>query len=129
LTVVKSDLEEAEDVTQIFLSDFRVFLGRKRNRFLVRRKGEESEVVADDVDSIVFCTSGAGVSTSALDLAVRNGVQVVLARYGGWPYGILMPTSMTGSVRARREQFLAYNDQRGLLLSRGFVPTTNPRWN
>jgi CRISPR-associated protein Cas1 len=110
-----------KDLTQIFLSDFGVFLGRKRNRFLVRRKGEQSEVVADDVDSIVFCTSGAGVSTSALDLAIRNGIQVVLARYGGWPYGILMPTSMTGSVRARREQFLAYNDKRGFILSRGFV--------
>jgi len=32
-----------------------------------------------------------------------------------------MPTSMTGSVRARREQFLAYNDERGFRLSQGFV--------
>jgi len=59
-------------VTQIFLSDFRVFLGRKRNRFLVRRKGGQSVVVADDVDSIVFCTSGAAVSTPNRRVAKTN---------------------------------------------------------
>jgi CRISPR-associated protein Cas1 len=48
-------------------------------------------------------------------------VQVVFAKYGGWPYAILMPTTMTGSVRARREQFLAYNDERGFILARKFT--------
>ena len=58
---------------------------------------------------------------SALRLAVEHGVQVVFARYGGWPYAILMPTTLTGSVRARREQFKAYNDERGCRLAKSFV--------
>jgi CRISPR-associated protein Cas1 len=54
-------------------------------------------------------------------LAVENNIQVVFARYSGWPYAVLMPASMTGSVRARREQFMAYNDERSLVLAKGFI--------
>ena len=106
---------------KIFLDDFGIFLGRKRNRFLVGKKGERKEVLADEVDSIICCSSGVAMSASALDLAVQNNIQVVFARYSGWPYAVLMPSSMTGSVRARREQFIAYNDERGFILSKKFI--------
>lgn len=106
---------------RVFLDDFGIFLGRKRNRFLVRTRKEKRELVVDEVDSIICCSSGVSVSAGALELAVQNNVQVVFARYGGWPYGILMPASMTGSVRARREQFRAYDDVRGLTLAKSFV--------
>jgi CRISPR-associated protein Cas1 len=106
---------------KIFLDDFGIFLGRKRNRFIVKKAGEVKEIVADDVDSILCCSSGVAFSSSALDLAVQNNIQVVFARYGGWPYAVLMPASMTGSVRARREQFIAYNDERSLILAKKFI--------
>jgi len=106
---------------KILLDDFGIFLGRKRNRFVVKKEGEKKEIVADDVDSIICCSSGVAFSASALDLAVQNNIQVVFARYGGWPYAVLMPSSMTGSVRARREQFIAYNDERGFILAKKFI--------
>ena len=106
---------------KIFLDDFGIFLGRKRNRFIVKKAGEVKEIVADEVDSILCCSSGVAFSSSALDLAVQNNIQVVFARYSGWPYAVLMPASMTGSVRARREQFIAYNDERSLVLAKKFI--------
>ena len=106
---------------KIFLDDFGIFLGRKRNRFMIKKKEEKREFLADDVDFIICSSQGVAFSASALNLAVKHNIQVVFARYGGWPYAILMPTSMSGSVRARREQFLAYNDERGFLLAKGFV--------
>ncbi|MDI6904587.1 MAG: CRISPR-associated endonuclease Cas1 [Candidatus Bathyarchaeia archaeon] len=106
---------------RIFLDEFGIFLGRKRNRFVIKKEGEKKEIVADDVDSIICCSSGVAMSASALNLAVKNNIQVVFARYGGWPYAVLMPASMTGSVRARREQFIAYNDERGFILAKKFI--------
>lgn len=106
---------------KVFLDDFGIFLGRKRNRFVVKKAGEVKELVADDVDSIICCSSGVAFSASALELAVTNNIQVVFARYSGWPYAVLMPASMTGSVRARREQFIAYNDERSLVLAKKFI--------
>jgi CRISPR-associated protein Cas1 len=105
----------------VFLDDFGIFLGRKRNRFSVKKNGEAKEIVADDVDSIICCSSGVAISTSALELATENNIQVVFARYRGWPYAVLMPASLTGSVRARREQFLAYNDERSVILAKKFI--------
>ena len=106
---------------KVFLDDFGIFLGRKRNRFVVKKAGEVKELVADDVDSIICCSSGVAFSASALELAVANNIQVVFARYSGWPYAVLMPASLTGSVRARREQFIAYNDERSLVLAKKFI--------
>ena len=108
-------------MVKLFIDDFGVFLGRKRNRFLIRKQNLKSEFLADEVESVVLLNPGVTVSASALRLAVEKKVQVVFARHSGWPYAILMPISLTGSVKARREQFLAYNDDRGFLLARSFV--------
>jgi CRISPR-associated protein Cas1 len=105
----------------VFLDDFGIFLGRKRNRFSVKKNGEVKEIVADDVDSIICCSSGVAISTSALELATENNIQIVFAKYRGWPYAVLMPAALTGSVRARREQFLAYNDERSVVLAKKFI--------
>lgn len=108
-------------MTRIFLDDFGIFLGKKHNRFVVKKQNEKKEFVADEVESVICTSSGVSISSSALSLAAEKNIQVVFARYSGWPYAILMPTTLTGSVRARREQFLAYNNVRGFLLARGFV--------
>ena len=105
----------------VFLDDFGIFLGRKRNRFSVKKNNEVKEIVAEDVDSIICCSSGVAFSASALELATENNIQVVFARYRGWPYAVLMPATLTGSVRARREQFLAYNDERSVILAKKFI--------
>lgn len=105
----------------VFLDDFGIFLGRKRNRFSVKKGGEAKEIVADDVDSIICCSSGVAFSSSAMELATENNIQVVFARYRGWPYAVLMPASMTGSVKARREQFIAYTDERSVVLAKKFI--------
>jgi CRISPR-associated protein Cas1 len=105
----------------VFLDDFGIFLSKKRNRFSIKKGGEVKEIVADDVDSIICCSSGVAFSSSALELATENNIQVVFAKYRGWPYAVLMPASLTGSVRARREQFIAYNDERSVILARKFI--------
>ncbi|MEM1666468.1 MAG: CRISPR-associated endonuclease Cas1 [Candidatus Bathyarchaeia archaeon] len=110
-----------EILTVIFLDDFGIFLGRKRNRFIVKKGKERRDFPADDVENIVCTSRGATLSTSALRLAVRHGVQVVFAMYSGWPYAVLMPTTVSGSVKTRREQFLAYVDERGFVLAKNFV--------
>lgn len=107
----------------VFLDDFGLYLSKKRNRFCIKKKdsAEVKEIVADDVESIICCSSGVSFSSSALELAVENNIQVVFAKYRGWPYAVLMPASLTGSVRARREQFLAYNDERSVILAKKFI--------
>jgi CRISPR-associated protein Cas1 len=110
-----------DDSMNVFLDDFGIFVGRKRNRFSIKKSGEVKEIVADDVDSIICCSSGVSFSASALELATENNIQVIFAKYRGWPYAVLMPATLTGSVRARREQFIAYNDERSVVLAKKFI--------
>ncbi|MEM2865443.1 MAG: CRISPR-associated endonuclease Cas1 [Candidatus Bathyarchaeia archaeon] len=106
---------------KILLDDFGMFLGRRRGRFSIRGRDKKLEVPVDDVEAIICTSQGVAFSSSALKLAVEHGVQIIFAGYRGWPYAVLMPTSLTGSVRARREQFKAYSDARGFTLARAFV--------
>ena len=106
---------------KIYLEDFGLFLGRKRNRFVVRREKEKKEFLSDEVESIICLCKGVSFSASAVELAIEKGVHIIFAKYGGWPYAVVMPTSVSGSVKARREQFLAYNDERGFELSVKFI--------
>jgi CRISPR-associated protein Cas1 len=107
----------------IFLDDFGLYLSKKRNRFCIKKKDSEEvkEIVADEVESIICCSSGVSFSSSALELAVDNNIQVIFAKYRGWPYAVLMPASLIGSVRARREQFLAYNHERSVKKKKKFI--------
>lgn len=108
--------------TWVFLSEFGLFLGRKRGRFVVKEKGAKlAEFVADDVDSVFISSPGVALSADAVRLAVKRKVQVIFTSYSGRPYAIVMPITLTGSVRARREQFKAYEDERGFELARAFV--------
>ncbi|MEM2082655.1 MAG: CRISPR-associated endonuclease Cas1 [Candidatus Bathyarchaeia archaeon] len=106
---------------KLILDGFGTFLGRKRERFLIRKGDQREEIPADELESIIVASEGVSASASALRLAISKNVQVVFARYGGWPYAILMPTTLSGSVRARREQFAAYWDRRGVELAKAFV--------
>lgn len=106
---------------KLILDGFGTFLGRKRGRFLIRKGDQREEIPADELESIIVASEGVSASASALRLAIAKNVQVVFARYGGWPYAILMPTTLSGSVRARREQFAAYWDRRGVELAKAFV--------
>ncbi|HID18763.1 TPA: hypothetical protein EYP27_04405, partial [Candidatus Bathyarchaeota archaeon] len=73
-------------MVKIFIDDFGVFLGKKRNRFIVKKDGDKKEFLADDVESIVLMNPGVTISAGALRLAMDHRVQVVFAKYSGWPY-------------------------------------------
>lgn len=79
------------------------------------------EAPADDVESIVISSKGVALSEAALRLAIDKRVQLVHAYHSGWPYAFTIPTFLSGSVETRREQFLAYRDERGVELAKAFV--------
>ncbi|GBC75572.1 CRISPR-associated endonuclease Cas1 1 [archaeon HR06] len=46
---------------------------------------------------------------------------MIVANSKGTPLGILIPSNLSGTVKSRREQYLALNDDRGLKLAKSFV--------
>ena len=96
----------------------RHFLGAKGKMVWREKNGEVKEIVADNVDSIICCSSGVAFSASALELATENNIQVVLG-----PISRLAIRRFDACILDRlgggsREQFLAYTDERSVVLAK-----------
>lgn len=105
----------------IVLNEFGLFLGRKGNRFVVRSDADKHEIVSDEVKHIRFLNKGNSISVSALSLAMEKNIFVSFANMHDFPYGFLVPATISGTVIGRREQYAAYNDKRGVELAKKFV--------
>jgi CRISPR-associated protein Cas1 len=106
----------------IILEDFGVFLGKKSERFVIKKKGKTlAEYPASQVERIIVSSSGASLSSSALYLAVTNRIPVSFTYSSGRPFGFLTPTLSHGTVLTRRAQY----EQSGTLvatnLAKGFI--------
>lgn len=106
---------------KLVISEFGVFLGRKRNRYVVKVGEEKKEILSTEVEQIHILNPGVSVSASALRLALANQTLVVMGSRYGWPHGFLIPAKISGTVRGKREQFLAYHDFRGAMLAKKFA--------
>lgn len=106
---------------RLVLSEFGLFLGRKRNRFVVKGDKLKNEFASSNVEQIHLLNSGDSISIDAIRLALENQIPIVIGNMYGWPYGFVIPASLSGTIRGKREQFIAYNDKRGVQLSKQFV--------
>lgn len=109
-------------MTRIILSDRGAFLGKSGEQFRISRKDDPAVLrPARDVEQITIMGSGISISSDAIALADQMGVELVFTSYYGKPLSRLIPASLGGTVKTRREQYLAYNDQRGTTLAKSFV--------
>lgn len=109
-------------MTRIILSDRGTFLGKSGEQFRISRK-DQPDVLrpARDVEQITILGKGISVSSDAIALADQLGVELVFASYYGKPLARVIPASLGGTVKTRREQYLAYNDDRGAALAKAFI--------
>jgi len=101
-------------------------LGRKSSRVIVRFKNdgreEKKEVPIVDLDVVIVSARGS-ISTDAIKLLSLHNIPVVFAcAYS--PYAVLHPFFMHGTVLTRREQIVAFYDERGVYLAKAFCWAT-----
>lgn len=109
-------------MSRIILSDRGSFLGKSGEQFRITRKDEPEVLVpARKVEQIMVLGSGISVSSDAIEMADDLGVEIVFASYYGKPKSRLIPASLGGTVRTRREQYHAYDDRRGPELAKAFI--------
>ncbi len=109
-------------MSRIILSDRGSFLGKSGEQFRITRKdGPEVLVPARKVQQILVLGSGISVSSDAVEMADQLGTEIVFASYYGRPLARLIPASLGGTVKTRREQYKAYDDSRGSHLARSFI--------
>lgn len=105
---------------QLVINTFGASLRKQHDRFVVVAGERRAEFSAQKVESILITTS-VHVSTDALELAVKNNIDVVFLEHSGDPFGRVWQTVMGSTAAIRRRQLEAADKAEGLALACGWV--------
>lgn len=107
---------------QLVIDQYGTFLGLKSERLQVR-KGKETleEAPLADIDAVVLLGRGIGFSTDVTLACAEHGIPLHVLTSTGKPMTSLISAGLTGTVKTRREQLLAFADARGVTLAKAFA--------
>ena len=100
---------------KIVINEFGSYISKKENRFVIKSKEKKEEYSSDQIDQIII-SSPSSISESAVKLAVDNNIDIVYASFNGKPFARIYPCTLGGTTLTRREQALAYFDNRGAVI-------------
>ncbi len=107
---------------QLFVDKFGTFLGKKSERLIVREKGAVvEEVPLRQLEQITIASGGVSLSSDLIRDCMELGIQINFLTGTGQPFAKLTSPNITGTVATRREQILAYLDERGVALGKAFI--------
>lgn len=106
----------------VLVSEFGAFLGKKSERLVVKEKGEVvAEIPFHDVEQVTIMTTGASLSADMIRQCAEHGIQINFLSSSGDPYAKVLSPGLSGTVATRRQQMIAYQDRRGVELSKALV--------
>ncbi len=96
------------------------FIRRTGNQILVTEEGQiKHRVLAEELRQVVISGRG-GISFDAMELLSEYGVDLVVLDWRGEVTSRLS-SSLMRTVQTRRQQYAAYDDERGCVLAREFI--------
>lgn len=104
----------------LILTTFGTYLHRQGEMFLIKVKEQKQEVSSRKVRSIVI-TTGASLSTDAIQLAVEKNIDIVFLDQVGQPYGRVWHGRPGSTTAIRREQLRLADTEQGLHLALGWL--------
>jgi CRISPR-associated protein Cas1 len=120
---------KTEDLAQVILSGYGIYLGKKSERLQIKVAGK----VAKDANGstyefpffrlseVVIASRGVSFSSDLLEEFCERGIRLSFLDYAGRPYAMLSSPTLTATVESRREQLKAFDDTRGLEFARAVV--------
>jgi CRISPR-associated protein Cas1 len=104
---------------RLVIDGFGKFIGKEENLIVVKEKGKTKKANPSELTQVII-TGKASISSDAIDLLLKNSVDVVFIDKHGEITGRLSHPFI-GMAKTRREQYLAYNDKRSVELSKEFA--------
>lgn len=107
---------------QLIVDAFGAFVGKHSERVRVSVKNvliEERPLYG--LDHLMVLSRGVVLSSDVVRECARRGIDITFLSETGIPYARLISPALTGTVKTRRQQLLAYLDQRGVVLGKAFA--------
>jgi CRISPR-associated protein Cas1 len=104
----------------LVINTFGSYLHRQGEMFVVKIKEQKHEISSRKVRSIVIST-GASLSTDAIELAIEKNIDIVFLDQVGHPYGRVWHGRPGSTTAIRREQLRLADTEKGLRLALGWL--------
>ncbi|MCK8816761.1 CRISPR-associated endonuclease Cas1 [Natroniella sulfidigena] len=106
----------------LVVSDYGIFIGKKSERVVLKKKKKIiKEVPFFKLKEILITTSAVSLSAALVHECAKAGIQIDFISYNGDHLAKLSSSAMLGTIKTRREQLFAYEDQRGVKLAIAFA--------
>ncbi|HVA67629.1 MAG TPA: CRISPR-associated endonuclease Cas1 [Elusimicrobiota bacterium] len=115
-------LVQSKDGAQLILSGYGLFLAKKSERLVVKEGGKAVyEFPFFRLTDVIIQSRGISISADLIEELCKRGVRVSFLGFGGRPYAMLTSPMLSATVHARREQIIAFNDQRSVEFSKKVI--------
>ncbi len=115
-------LARSGDAAQIVLSGFGIFLSKKSDRLIVR-KGKDLlyEFPFFRLSEVTVASRGITLSSDLIMELCQRGIHINFMQGTGRPYAKISSPMLSATIRARREQISALDDERGARFSKVII--------
>lgn len=111
-----------ENGSQLFVSGFGLFVGKKSERVVVKQgKSVCAQVPLLRLQEIVIASRGVSLSSDLIQSLCERGIRIACLNSSGKPFALITSPMLTATVETRRAQFAAYHSERGAHLCRWIV--------
>lgn len=106
----------------LIINNYGTFLGKTSERLVVKENHKVvQEVPFYDLTNITVTSGGVSLSSDVIRMCVEHGIQINFLSATGQPYAKISSPQLNATVVTRREQLLAYFDERSVELSKAFI--------
>lgn len=105
---------------QVVLNTFGVSLRKESEQFVIQTKEKKIRLSAHKVESLII-TSGAHLSTDAIQLAIANNIDIIFLSKEGDPYARIWQTRMGSTATIRRRQIEWADQAEGMMVVREWL--------
>lgn len=117
ISVVKT-----EDMAQLIVSGFGLYLGKKSERLVVRKdKTVVYQFPFFRIQEVVIASRGISISSDLLEELCVRGIRLNFWGAAGKPYALISSPYLNATIQTRRDQLTAFNDKRGFEFCRAVV--------
>lgn len=111
-----------ENGSQLLVSGFGLFIGKKSERVVVRKgKATCAQVPFLRLQEVIIASAGISLSSDLVEDLCSRGIRLAFLNSSGKPIALVTSPMLTATVETRRAQLEAWNNGRGAGLCRWIV--------
>jgi CRISPR-associated protein Cas1 len=96
-----------EEMRTIIIAEYGIRISAKKGSLVISNRDKKTRISPADIDQILVASGGASITSRAVRLAMRHGIDIVFLDARGEPWARIYPSTPTATTATRRAQYEA----------------------